>query len=536
MHTGHDLARARSMVRQVVSVLPWVAVVSLLLTLAPACAPPGPGGADWPTGEWPTATPEEQNMDPARLRQMMDLIDEQGFDYHSVLVVRHGRLVFEEYRNGYGPDTKHHLQSATKSVSSMLIGIAIHEGFLEGVDQRMVDLFPGYTIVNLDARKDRLTLEHLLTMSDGMDWHELDYPYTDAHNSLGQMWASADAVQYVLDRPMAREPGEAWAYNSGTSILLGGILEGATGRDVLGFAHEYLFDPLGIEDVRWDRATGGHYHTDGGLYLTPRDLARLGYLVLHGGTWDGREIVSPEWVARSTETHYQTGSGRGYGYQWWTLEGGIFSAHGHYEQLLYVVPQADMVVVFTGNIPDSIVSPTNGLLYTYVLDACTDLSPGATRQTYADHGVTFTYPSWFSVDEMPVGGQDTVSAAAGVVQFRFESYPFELVEAVWLQAEPDPDLEAYLAEFARSASGQAGVEFTMGEPRAFTKDAHEAVYQPFDFAQQDVRLRGATVAWYCTETRRVFLFSYATNPEVPDQDLTARLQEHLDSFRCHDGG
>jgi CubicO group peptidase (beta-lactamase class C family) len=510
-----------------------MAVALSLLVLATACTSSARGSVDWPTDEWRTATPEEQDMDPAMLQQMMDLIDGQGFAYDSVLVVRHGTIVFEEYRNGYDRDTKHHLQSATKSFSSMLIGIAIHEGFLEGVDQKMVDLFPDHTIANLDARKQRLTLEQVLTMSDGMDWHELDYPYTDTRNTLGQMWVSRDAVQHVLDRPMAREPGEAWAYNSGTSILLGGILEGATGQDVLAFAREYLFGPLGIEDVRWDRTTGNHYHTDGGLYLTPRDMARFGYLMLHGGTWDGKEIVSPEWVARSTQAHYQTGSGKGYGYQWWTLEAGIFAAHGHYEQLIYVVPEADMVVVLTGNIPDDVLPPSDGLLYRYILAACTDLPPEATRHTYAEHGFTFDYPSGFSVQEVPLPGQDAVSAATGMVQFRFDTYPFELIQAVWVQAEPGLDLEAYLAGFAGSASQQAGVEYTVGTSRVSTKGEHEAVHQSFDFGQQGFRLKGVTVAWYCTESQRVYILSYETNPEVSDPDLTARLQEHLDSFGCH---
>jgi CubicO group peptidase (beta-lactamase class C family) len=510
-----------------------VAVALLLLAISIACTPSKLDSAYWPTDEWRTSTPEKQDMDPAQLQQMMHLIDEQGFAYDSVLVVRHGHVVFEEYRNGYNQNTRHHLQSVTKSFSSMLIGIAIHEGFLDGVDQRLVDLFPDHTIANLDARKQRLTLEHLLTMSDGMDWHELDYPYTDPQNTLGQMWTSRDAVQHVLDRPMTREPGEAWAYNSGTSILLGGILEGATGRDVLDFAREYLFDPLGIGDVMWDKTTGDHYHTDGGLWLTPRDMARFGYLMLHGGTWDGREIVSPGWVARSTEAHYPTGAGTGYGYQWWTLGDGIFVARGHYEQKIYVVPEADMVVVFTGYIPDDVIPPTDGLLYRYILAACTDLPPEATQHTYANHGFTFAYPSGFSVQEMPFPGRDTISSEAGLVQFQFFGHPFELIEAIWLQAEPDPDLEAHLAGFVESAAQQSGVEFTVGEARAFTKGEHEALYQPFDFKQQDVRLRGAIVAWYCPGSQRVFLLSYATNPEVSDQDLTARLQEHLDSFGCH---
>lgn len=192
-----------------------------------------------------------------------------------------------------------------------------------------------------------------------------------------------------------------------------------------------------------------------------------------------------------------------------------------------------MVVVFTGDIPDSILAPTDGLLFRYILAACTDLPPEATHHTYAGHGFTFEYPGGFSVQEMPLPGQEAVSDRTGQVQFRLLSYPFELVEAVWLQAEPDPDLEAYLAAFVESASQQAGVELTVGEPWAFAKGDHEALYQPFDFRQQDFRLRGATVAWHCPQSQRVFFLSYATNPEFSDQDVTARLQEHLDSFGCH---
>ncbi len=521
------------MIRGMAATARRVVFALALLVFATACTPSDRDSVVWPTDGWQTATPEEQDMDPALLQQMMDLIDEQGFAYDAVLVVRHGHIVFEEYRNGYDAGRKHHLQSTTKSFSSTLIGIAIDEGFLEGVEQKMVDLFPDHTIANLDARKQRLTLEHLLTMSDGMDWHEIDYPYTDPRNTLGQMWVSRDAVQHVLDRPMVREPGQAWAYNSGTSILLGGILEEATDRDVLAFAREYLFGPIGIEDVVWDRTTGNHYHTDGGLYLTPRDMARFGYLMLRGGTWEGREIVSPEWVARATETHYQTGTGMGYGYQWWTLERGIFAARGHYEQNIFVVPEADMVVVFTGNIPDDVIPPTDGLLFRYILAACTDLPPQATHHTYSGHGFTFDYPSGFAVQDLPFPGRDVISSQAGIVQFQFASYPFELVEAIWLEAEPDPDLEAYLAGFNDSASQQAGVEFTPGESRAFAKDDHTALYESFAFRQGELRLKGATVAWYCPESQRVFFLSLATSPELSDQDVAARLQEHLDALTCH---
>ena len=213
----------------------------------------------WPTTGWISSSPAEHGMDPALLEQMMATVEQNEIAIDSVVVVRHGQIVWEEYRAGYDAKTPHHLQSATKSVTSILIGIAMQQNLIDSVDQRVVDFFPDLTIANLDDRKQAMTLEHLLTMSDGMDWHEHDYPYTDSRNSLRQMWNSDDAVQFVLDAPMAREPGAIRAYNSGTSILLGGILEQVTGRDVLSFARTELFEPLGIEDVRWDTARGDHY-------------------------------------------------------------------------------------------------------------------------------------------------------------------------------------------------------------------------------------------------------------------------------------
>ena len=130
-------------------------------------------------------------------------------------------------------------------------------------------------------------------------------------------------------------------------------------------------------------------------------------------------------------------------------------------------------------------------------------------------------------------GQNAVSGAAGMVLFRLDSYPFELIHVVWAEAEPDADLEAYVAKVFRSSSQQAGSEFTVGESRASTKNGHRAVYQNWDLVQHDFRIRGATIAWYCTESERAYLFGYGTNPSISDQDLMVRLQEHLDSFGCH---
>ena len=325
----------------------------------------------WVDDFWRTSSPAGQGMDEARLQSMMETIERGQHAIHSVIVIRHGHIVWEEYLRGWRPHRLHEIQSCTKSFTSVLIGIAIRQGLIESVDQRMVDFFPEHTIANLDERKERITLEHLLTMSVGMDWHELDYPYDDPRNTLGQMWVSDDAVQHCLDRPMVSEPGEAWAYNSGTSIILGGILEQVTGQNVNAWAREVLFDPIGISDVNWAMVAGGHYHTDGGLFMRPRDMARLGYLMLMDGAWDGQPIVSPEWVEASTRAHYRMPWGEGYGYQWWTLpRTDVFMATGHYDQRIYVSPEYDLVAVFTAHIEDEDPHPTEDWMRRYVLAAC----------------------------------------------------------------------------------------------------------------------------------------------------------------------
>jgi CubicO group peptidase (beta-lactamase class C family) len=491
--------------------------------------------SDWPTQSWCISTPEEQGMDAAVLEQMMQYVDEHDMAVDSVVVVRHGAIVFEEYRNGYDPLKTHHLQSVTKSFSSMLIGIAIHEGLIEGVDEKLVDLFPGHTLANMDARKQRMTLEHLLTMSDGMDWHELDYPYTDMRNTLGQMWVSRDAVQHVLDRPMAREPGETWAYNSGTSILLGGIIEERTGQGAPSFAREHLFDPLGIGTISWARTTGNHYHTDGGLYMTPRDMARFGYLMLHNGTWDGKEIVSADWVSRSSTAHYQTSGGYGYGYQWWILPGGIgYVARGHYEQAIYVLPEADMVVVFTADIPDDDPYRVDGLLYRFILPACTDLPDERASQTYDRYGFSFEYPWGFSLLEAPVPGRDTLSDASGLVQASSSWYPPELMTVVWDAPGAGADRDAYLEAFLASITGQSGLEVTRGASTESQKDGHRMVVQFFDATTDELHLAAVTGVWICDQANRVYVVTYATGSELAAQDLLATFEQLLASFVCHE--
>ena len=334
-------------------------------------------GAYWPTEGWRTSTPEEQDMDSTKLDQMMEYIenmDKGGLPINSVLVVRHGHIVLEEYpQPDYDQDTAEDIRSTTKSFASALIGIAIEEGFIEGIEQKMVDLFPDRTIENLDSRKESITLEHMLTMTAGLEWNEWRYPYTDPRNDYLKALYSADPVQYVLDLPMMEEPGVRWNYNGGTSDLLSALITEATGYDTLSFAQEFLFGPLGISEVSWSQDRHGMYYAGFGLHLTARDMAKFGYLYLNNGMWDGEQIVPADFVAEAVKTQSFFSESSGYGYQsWWTYpQRGVYYAAGIYGQRIYVVPDLDMVVVFTASM--SVGDPElwmREMVFDYIMAAC----------------------------------------------------------------------------------------------------------------------------------------------------------------------
>jgi CubicO group peptidase (beta-lactamase class C family) len=513
---------------------PFVAV-----SPAPSQTPSDAEKTIWPTEAWPISSPAEQDMDASKLMKMMAFLDENNVAVDSVVVVRHGHIVWEEYRNDYSDKTPHHLQSVTKSVTSMLIGIALREGLIENVDQRMLSFFPDHDIANVDARKERITLEHLLTMSEGMDWHELDFPYNDRRNTLGQMWTSHDAVQHVLDTPMAREPGAAWAYNSGTSILLGGIIEQVTGEDLLSFAREHLFDPLGISYVYWEKTRGNHYHTDGGLYLRPRDMARLGYLMLRGGTWDGQEILSPDWVASSSTAQKDTGNGYGYGYQWWTLSGDtVYAANGHYEQKIYVIPKADMVVVFTANIADEDPHVTDALLHRFILASCVDLASDPTVETYSDFGVRFDYPAGALAIALPIPGRDTVSDASGMFVVIDDYYPRRFITTMWdsAQADTGTTLEERLGTLVASVGEQPGVDLPQVNIwETSEQSGHTMIFGDLALTSDGAQSVGSLGAWICNQTQRLHVFIAATDGPAQTEQVRATFDELLAGFHCHGG-
>lgn len=319
----------------------------------------------FPTTDWRTSSPQEQQLNKKILKRLLKRLRNGaigGID--SLLIARNGYLVTEEYFHGWGPDDLHTLQSDSKSVTSLLVGIALGQGKISSVGQPVLSFFPEYRkIRNVDERKSAMTLRDLLTMRTGLDWSE--DPYTGSPlfqlNTCGCDW-----LKFVLDWPMRETPGTRFEYNSGGVILLAGVIRNATGIPTDSFAQRYLFDPLGITQARWVYGEPDNLpHTGGGLYLRPRDMAKIGYLMLRNGRWENQQVVSTDWVRESTShavRYPRTFASRptDYGYLWWLLnvdegapteDGDIYTASGAQGQWIFVIPKYDMVVVSTGNTP-----------------------------------------------------------------------------------------------------------------------------------------------------------------------------------------
>jgi CubicO group peptidase (beta-lactamase class C family) len=306
---------------------------------------------------WQTSSLEAEGIDSVIIKEMIAKILDGDIDnIHGVLIVKNGKLVLEEYFDGFDRDTKHHIFSASKSVTSILVGIAMDQKKLSGVDTNVYEWFQDYEGTKwIDQRYD-IKLKHLLTMTAGIDWSGWDYPGYDSRNPTRKMMNSNDWIKYVLNREVSDPPGSRYVYNNGLTMLLGEIVRKSIGTDADKFAEKNLFAPLGITDHSWDKGPNGVLNTAGGLSLKPRDMAKIGYLFLHNGQWNERQIVSQEWVNESVKDHVNqfTLFGSGYGYQWWCGKSKIndqvieaFFAAGHGGQYIFVCPALDCAVVVT---------------------------------------------------------------------------------------------------------------------------------------------------------------------------------------------
>lgn len=331
----------------------------------------------WPTQEWHTSSPEAQGLDSGTLAQMLTAVMDQGAGIHSVLVIRHGTIVLEAYGYPYQPDTLQNTQAASATVLSALVGSAVQQGYITSVDQAVLDFFPEHTFANLDDAKRAMTLEDILTMRAGLSLSK----------SEEDMWQSPDLVQAILDQPLSSAPGTDFVYNGMVSNLLGLIVSAATGQNTLDFAAHRLFEPLGIQNFRWEQPAPGIVDGDLGLWLTPRDMAKIGYLYTTDGVWDGVQIFSPGWVAASTTSYITdptTAIGGlpeqiadGYGFLWMLSNQGFFMASTFGGQAILVHPDLDLIAIFTfgGNAGTTAGDYAKGMVETFVLPAVQSPDP-----------------------------------------------------------------------------------------------------------------------------------------------------------------
>jgi CubicO group peptidase (beta-lactamase class C family) len=310
---------------------------------------------------WEIADPSAVNLDSESIKKLLDLVKSGQYkNIHSMLIVKNGKLVVEEYFPGseedgqermYGPLTRHGIHSATKSINGLLFGIALEQRLIPDVEVKISSYFPDYADVFKDKAPDEIRLKHLLAMTAGLSWDE-DKPYTDPRNDHVAMNASGDPVRYVLERPVVAPPGAKFNYSSGISIVLGEIIHRATGMPADKYAERHLFGPLGIADYAWLKYPNGIVQTGGGLSMRARDMAKIGQMMLDGGRWRGKQIIPEAWLRDSTR---QQAPDRTYGYQWWlgTLSAAdreivTVGAQGRGGQFILILPAAKMVAVFTG--------------------------------------------------------------------------------------------------------------------------------------------------------------------------------------------
>ncbi|HEX8168197.1 MAG TPA: serine hydrolase [Beijerinckiaceae bacterium] len=355
--------------------IPFLAAILLggaALAQAPATTTAEPVACGAPAARddgWPITAPAEQGLDPGLLCGLVARLEAPDRpNLHGVLVARHGRLVFEHYAAGederwarplgrveHGPDILHDQRSVSKSVTALLVGIAVGRGVLD-VEAPVTGFFPEYADLRTPER-DRILVRHLLTMSPGLAWEEEQRPYGAPLNSAAVMARSPEPYRFVLEQPVVAPPGAQYNYNSGATALLGKIVSKAVDAPLEEFARTALFEPLGIAAFEWGRLRNGDAGAAWGLRLRPRDMAKIGQLVLNEGAWNGRQVVPAAWVREMTAPRI-TGQGTFlYGYQWWL--GRSFAngrelrwaaAVGLGGQRIFVVPDLKLVAVVTAGL------------------------------------------------------------------------------------------------------------------------------------------------------------------------------------------
>ena len=288
---------------------------------------------------------------------------------HSLLIARNNKLTYEKYWNGkderwgddlgiviHAKDSLHDLRSISKSIVSACIGIALEQGKIKSVDQKVFSFFPEYAKFDT-GMKSELSIKHLLTMSSGIAWNE-EVPYDNPENSEIKMTRSSDPIAYVLSQPLDFPPGKVWKYNGGTTQLLAAIIKKTTGKQVDQFAKEYLFQPLGIENFEWVKYPGTDLPAAAsGVRLRSRDLLKFGLIYYNKGNWEGKQIIPASWVEESFQPHISLpglNKTSAYGYQFWMETDTLLNQPtplvacvGNGDQRIYFDTKHNLVIVIT---------------------------------------------------------------------------------------------------------------------------------------------------------------------------------------------
>ena len=297
-------------------------------------------------GVWPTKDFETGGvlpLTPAFLEVRYLLKNLTSSTTDSLLILHKGKLVYERYAEGWDKDTPHFMASVTKSVLSALVGIAIGEGKIKGVDQKVIDFYPDAVIAAGQESKRDMTIEHLLTMTSGLPG--------DNDNVDWDWWGAKDSGKAAFETPQMTAPGKRYAYSSGPSCqTLACLVSRAVGKNLFQYAKEKLFKPLGMASVQWDAAEDGRNFGGFGISMTPRDMARFGYLYLNNGRWENKQVIPAEWVA---VTPPKSKASKAYGYLFWNFPllpfDSSYEANGAFGQYIDILPEYDMVIVRTAS-------------------------------------------------------------------------------------------------------------------------------------------------------------------------------------------
>jgi CubicO group peptidase (beta-lactamase class C family) len=331
---------------------------------------------------WQTSAPEKQNVSSTVLLELLSHLDNNEFgNIKSLLIVRNNYLIFEKYFNGADQNQLHILYSVTKSITSIVTGIAINNENNFNVNDKIENYFPAYES-DFDSLKNLITIKEVLTMTAGFQWNELSIPYSDPQNDFNKLYTSNDRINFLLQKEIVNTPGTVFTYNTGLPLLQSAILKQSCNISVADYAELNLFNPLGIVSWSWGTNSDSITNTGNGLALRPTDLAIIGQLLLNGGSWNGQQVISQDWITESTQKSVTDNSLYDYGYFWWRFSdqnpvvaslpvNDLYFAWGYSDQFLFVIPVYNMLVVITADNQENNY-PIFNILKDYIFTAVED--------------------------------------------------------------------------------------------------------------------------------------------------------------------